>query len=632
MKTYNYKYNSGQLNNQINFSLFKEEKYILVQVFSGKEKSTFEYIIKEILINIPNAICIGSTTDGEIYENEVTISNTVISISIFENTKLKIAYEKYTDKKESFNCGFNLSKKLITSKTKLLILFTDGTNINAEEFLKGIESYDSKVTICGGMAGDNGQFIKTYISAQNTILAKGAVGVSLNSDTLQIATDYKFDWKAIGLEHTIEEVEGNRIYQIDGMKPVDFYGKYLGSNVSQTEFPLIIQTNSVPIARAVIAKHEDGSLSCGGNLKKGDKVKIGFGDAKSLLKSPIEVLDNLQKINTQTFFIYSCMARRRYMPDLINLQVEPFAKLAPTCGFFTYAEFFHKDEHNQLLNQTLTVVSLSEESIDKKSLKYKKENLSPQEESYSKTIQSLTNLIQQSSLDYDEQSKKLKKQMDYSKNLLKSHKKFLRYTVHEMNTPLSIVMNNIELHEIEFNKSVYLENIEVAVKSIFSLYDDLSYLVKKDQINYFKRKIDLVDYIRSRIDFFAQVADKAKSNFVFKTNQKTMFIYFNETKLQRIIDNNLTNAIKYTYINEDILVTLKEQKDYFSFCISSHSRKIQKPELVFEEYYREETLDNGFGLGLNLVKKICIEEDIPIKLISNEDLTSFTYKFKVDNR
>lgn len=626
MKTYNYIYNNELLHKFIDFSLFQDEENVLIQIFSGQEKQVLSEIITTLLKNIPNAMCIGTTTDGEICSDEVTLLKVVISISVFEKTQLLTAY---ADDIDSFQCGVNLASKLVVSNTKLLILFSDGTNMNAEEFLKGIESFDSSVPICGGMAGDNGQFIQTFISSQNTIISKGAVGVSLNSDILQIATDYKFDWKAIGLEHTIEKVEGNRIYQIDGMTPVDFYEKYLGSNISQTEFPLIIQAEGLPKARAVIGKHKDGSLSCGGNLNKGDIVKIGFGDAKLLLKSPIEVLKNLQKVKAETFFIYSCMARRRYMPDLINLQAEPFAKIAPTSGFFTYSEFFHENGHNVLLNQTLTVVALSEESITQAPPTLDpKASISQKDESYSETIQSLTNLIQQSACDYDEQSKELEKQMNYSKTLLQSHKQFLRYTVHEMNLPLSVIMSYIELHEMEFGKSGYLENIEVAAKSIFSLYDDLSYLVRKNQVAYFKRDIDLIDYIRSRVEFFAQVASKAKSKFIFKINCEKATLYFNETKLQRIVDNNLTNAIKYTFENEDIIISIDREKEYLVFSISSHSRKIQDPDKIFEEYYREEKAKDGFGLGLNLVKRICVEEDVQIILDSNEDFTTFSYKFK----
>lgn len=146
-----------------------------------------------------------------------------------------------------------------------------------------------------------------------------------------------------------------------------------------------------------------------------------------------------------------------------------------------------------------------------------------------------------------------------------------------------------------------------------------------------KQSIDLVDYIRSRIDFFAQVADKAKSMFLFETNVPEIYISFNETKLQRIVDNNLTNAIKYTFEDEKIIVSLHKEHDSCHFCIASHSRKIQKPEKIFEEYYREEKAQDGFGLGLNLVKRICKEENVKITLHSDETITSFSYEFKALN-
>ena len=612
----------------IDFTQFEHEKNILVQLFCGQGKEVLTYVKDVILNYIPQAICLGTTTDGEIYTESITTLRTVISISVFEHTFIKTAYIQDED---SFQCGVKLASALITPHTKLLILFSDGTRMNAEEFLKGVENFDSTIPICGGMAGDNGKFEQTYISSQNTIISEGVVGVSLNSTILQVATDYKFDWKPLGLKHTITRVKDNRIYLIDDMQASHFYDKYLGSNFSQTEFPLILEKNGVTMARAVIAKHKDGSLSCSGNLQAGDQVRIGFGDAESLMKDPIEVLEKLHTLNVESFYIFSCMARRRFMPFLTKLGIGSFSKIAPASGFFTYSEFYHHNGHNKLFNQTLTVVALSEstQSLSTSNSFIKKEN--KKDTSYSKTIQSLTHLIEQSVRDYDEQSKRLEKQMNYSQNLLASHRQFLRYTVHEMNTPLSVIMSNIELYEMEYGRNLYLENIEVAVKSIFSMYDDLSYLVRKDRLHYVKRNIDLVDYVRSRIDFFAQVANIAKSHFIFETNCEKAYISFNETKLQRIIDNNLTNAIKYTFEHKNILVSLTQEGENCHFCIASHSCKIQKPEKIFEEYYREEQSQDGFGLGLNLVKRICKEEKVKITLQSDENLTSFSYQFKVDN-
>jgi len=626
MKTYTYTFSPSST---YDFERFYDEKNILVHIFCGEGKTVLEEAIQTVFSYLPHAICIGTTTDGEINNESISTHRTIISLSTFECTSLKTAYDTDTD---GFTCGKNLATKLITPNTKLLILYSDGTSINAEEFLKGVESHNASIPICGGMAGDNGEFIQTFISSQNTLLEHGVVGVSLNSDSLDVSTDFKFDWKTIGLEHTIDKVEGNRLYQIDGISCAQFYEKYLGSKISQTEFPLIIEKNGIARARAVISKNEDGSVRCSGNFSKGDKVKIGFGDAKSLLMDPTKAMSRLNLKDAQTFFIYSCMARRRYIPDLIHREIEPFANIAPSVGVFTYSEFYHENNHNELLNQSLSVVALSEpRTLSSQALHH---NLligtTIDEPSYAKTIQSLSNLVQQSNHDYEAQSKKLEEQITYSKNLLATHRQFLRYTVHEMNTPLSVIMNNIELHEMEFGKSRYLENIEVGLKSIFSLYDDLSYLVKKDHLPSLKRTIDLVDYLRSRIDFFTQVVQKAKSHFIFESTVSHVHIFFNETKLQRIIDNNLTNAIKYAYENSAIYIALHVSPLACTFSITSHSRKIQEPEKVFEEYYRENSLRYGFGLGLTLVKSICDEEGVSICLHSDEEQTMFSYQFPLD--
>lgn len=632
MKTFNYSVKNSIKNSNIDFEKFKNEKNILIQIFCGQGKENLKKTVLMLLKELPQSVLIGTTTDGEIKDKKITTSSTIISISIFENTFIK---KYYVENKDSFDTGFTLAEELITPNTKLLILFTDGTTTNGENFLKGIESFNNKIPICGGMAGDNGEFTQTFICSQNKILKSGAVGVSLNSDSLKIHNDYRFNWSSIGIEHTIDKIEDNRVYSINGMSPIDFYSKYLGEDVALAlpatgiEFPLIVEKDGIPTARALIAKHKDGSVSFAGNLKEGDKVKLGFGNAEMIMQNPIKSFDTLYNIKPQSFFLYSCMARRRYMPDLIQVEVEPFARIAPTSGFFTYAEFYHKGSKNLLLNQTLTVVALTEENtkIDKKIKKAEPEK----KDAYARTIRALTHLIRQSTKDYDKQTTKLNEEKLYTHNLLAAQKQFLRHTIHETNTPLSTIMGNIELYEMEFGKNRYLSNIEVAMKNLFSIYDDLSYLIKKDQIIYANQRIDLTDYARSRIDFFSQVAINAKSKLIFESSKRVKYINFNETKLQRIIDNNLTNAIKYTFENEDIYILLYEKEGFYKLQFSSHSTLIQEPKKIFEEYYREEKLKEGFGLGLNLVKKICDEEGIKIDLESNSHSTTFTYYFKKEN-
>ncbi|MDP3266678.1 MAG: HAMP domain-containing sensor histidine kinase [Sulfuricurvum sp.] len=222
----------------------------------------------------------------------------------------------------------------------------------------------------------------------------------------------------------------------------------------------------------------------------------------------------------------------------------------------------------------------------------------------------------------------LEKEQKFSEGLLESHKQFIRYAIHETNTPLSVIMANIELFTMKEGRNRYLAKIEAGVKNIFSIYDDLSYLVKKDQIEYPKKAIDLGEYVASRIEFFDEVAHFSNLSFEYIKPEFSSWISFNETKLQRVIDNNLTNAIKYSISGEVIHVGVHCSMMECAFWVQSKSEKIYNEEKIFEAYYRERKKTDGFGLGLNLVKSICDEEDISIVIDSNLEFTRFEYKFK----
>jgi signal transduction histidine kinase len=234
-------------------------------------------------------------------------------------------------------------------------------------------------------------------------------------------------------------------------------------------------------------------------------------------------------------------------------------------------------------------------------------------------------IIRLSRKDYED---KLKKEKEYSHQLLKSQKLFLRHAVHETNTPLTVIMANIELYELQLGKNATLSNIEAATKNIYGIYDDLSYLTKKDYIVYPLKNIVLVDFVRSRVQFFDIVARQSKVSLEIHQQCSEATIKINETKLQRIVDNNITNAIKYTKEHEIIHILVFEKEEHCIFEISSSSSLIKDTQKVFEAYYREDMNQEGLGLGLNLVKKICDKENINIELCSNDNLTAFRYYFK----
>jgi len=287
----------------------------------------------------------------------------------------------------------------------------------------------------------------------------------------------------------------------------------------------------------------------------------------------------------------------------------------------TFLDFFERAAHNdQVINPNLIffkdfriMVGYANEMVTK---------ISEQKNSLKELNLGLEDRVKS-------KTKKLEEEKKFSQDLLKSQKEFLRYTVHETNTPLSVILTSIELYVMNHPKDRQLSKIEAAVKNIFSIYDDLSYLVKKDQVEYPKIAINFEKYLSSRIDFFAEVAQHSLIKFNYLPDAKDGHIYFNETKLQRIVDNTITNAIKYTLPNEEVTVSLKQVGAYLDFSMGSKSKIIKNTDKVFDEYYKEEANSEGFGIGLGLVRTICEEEDVVISVSSDDSQTLFKYRFKM---
>lgn len=253
--------------------------------------------------------------------------------------------------------------------------------------------------------------------------------------------------------------------------------------------------------------------------------------------------------------------------------------------------------------------------------------LQQQRESLQQLNAGLEERVRQKTEALQRKNEALEEEQKFSQGLLESHKQFIRYAIHETNTPLSVIMANIELFTMQNGRNRYLAKVEAAVKNIFSIYDDLSYLVKKDQIDYPKKTIDLAEYVAMRLEFFDEVAQFSKLSFEYQKPTYPTWIHFNETKLQRVIDNNLTNAIKYTLSGEIIYVGVASSIDECVFWVESKSHKIHDEQKIFEAYYRERKKNDGFGLGLSLVKSICDEEGVEILIDSNSDRTRFEYRF-----
>jgi len=197
---------------------------------------------------------------------------------------------------------------------------------------------------------------------------------------------------------------------------------------------------------------------------------------------------------------------------------------------------------------------------------------------------------------------------------------FIKDTTHELNTPVSTIMTNIELIDKESIKDKYLlkiiNRIEIGTKTVSNIYDDLSYLILNHKIVSNNQDINLKHLVEQRVEYFSILANIKKIQITSTLDADTS-LHIDENKISKLIDNILSNAIKYNKIGGSIFIDLYSDK----LTIKDTGKGIKKEniEMMFDRYARFDNIVGGFGIGLNIVKMIADEYNLDIKITSEVD-------------
>lgn len=216
-------------------------------------------------------------------------------------------------------------------------------------------------------------------------------------------------------------------------------------------------------------------------------------------------------------------------------------------------------------------------------------------------------------------------------NLLEENKRFIADTVHQIRTPLTNIMMNGEMIK-KFQKdesmNVFIEQIDASINMLSNSYEDLAYLITSNSISYKPKNINLSQTIKDRIKFFATIS---KVNFkkIEAKIEDEIYVNMNEIELERIIDNNLSNAIKYGFKDKTIDVFLIKNKNEAILEFRTFSNKIKNRDMIFSKNYREDDAKRGLGLGLYMVSNICIKYDIKYEILYENEQNIFKYILKI---
>lgn len=206
---------------------------------------------------------------------------------------------------------------------------------------------------------------------------------------------------------------------------------------------------------------------------------------------------------------------------------------------------------------------------------------------------------------------------------------FIKESMHEMNTPLTIINVNVDLFDSIYGKNKYFNRIKSATRSLATIYNDMDYLIKQNRVEYKNELISLEAFLQERAEYFQLICHLKNISLSLSLPTKT-YITFNPTKLQRVIDNTLSNAIKFSPKESCIEVSTQETEEGgIALSIKDYGQGIKNPERIMSRYYREDEYEHGFGIGMSIVKSIIDEADITLDIRSKlSEGSIFTYIIK----
>ncbi|MDD2383333.1 MAG: HAMP domain-containing sensor histidine kinase [Sulfurospirillaceae bacterium] len=191
----------------------------------------------------------------------------------------------------------------------------------------------------------------------------------------------------------------------------------------------------------------------------------------------------------------------------------------------------------------------------------------------------------------------------------------LKDTLHELNIPLSVIKANLQMlvmEEKEEKNLKRLNRIALASDDLHLLYKEIDYYIKREIREELQEVFDLKDVVYSVID---KCHDIAKGTAIEAT-LVNVELFADKHGFAKVISNILSNALKYNQNDQPIRI-YQEGKQ---LIIKDSGIGMNESELflVFDRYYQIDTNQEGFGIGLSIVKAYCDDFKIGLKINSQK--------------
>ena len=210
----------------------------------------------------------------------------------------------------------------------------------------------------------------------------------------------------------------------------------------------------------------------------------------------------------------------------------------------------------------------------------------------------------------------------------KDKDRILNVVAHDLRNPIGAIANFLEIVQVKYEHNEEEERIlntsqQAAIQSL-TLINDLLEVnqMQSGKLELFMSPVSLAELIEKSIEQVKYKAIAKQQTIMFDNHAKGMLIHGDAVKLQRVITNLIDNAIKFSYIQKEIVVTLERGSSNAILKVIDHGMGI--PEAIQQQLFTASITvkrmgtnnEKSHGLGLSICKQIIEAHQGTIEVVS----------------
>ena len=201
--------------------------------------------------------------------------------------------------------------------------------------------------------------------------------------------------------------------------------------------------------------------------------------------------------------------------------------------------------------------------------------------------------------------------VDYRKQELSS-KKMLSNISHDIKTPLTVILGYLEILRLKDPENAALQKTEVKAKQVMELIDHFFTLANLDAVdrNLEITTINITEICRENVLEFYEILQQREFTVELMIPEKSIYVQGEKKSVERILNNLISNVLRYGSDGNYIGVFLREDMEDVSIDVADRGKGIEKEfaDSVFERLYTMEDSRNrkiqGNGLGLTIARNL----------------------------